>query len=133
MLAAIALCVCTGVIVKRSQLKYLWVTGVPLLWLAMVTTTAAWQKIFSDEPRIGFLAAANAMADKLAAGTLPAAQIPVAPNLIFNQRLDAMLAGFFAVLLWIIILDTLRVCYRVVNGKSVLPLSETPYVAVQAK
>ena len=103
------------------------------MWLAAVTTVAAWQKIFSTEPRIGFLAAANAMSDKLAAGTLPAAQIPVAPNLIFNQRLDAVLAGFFAVLLWIIILDTLRVCFRSVKGLSVLPSSETPYVAVQAK
>jgi len=71
------------------------------------------------------------MADKLAAGTLPAAQIPVAPGLIFNQRLDAVLAGFFAVLLWIIIADTLRVCWRVTQGLSVLPSAETPYVASQ--
>ena len=131
MLAAIALSVCTGTLVKRNKLKYIWVTGIPLLWLAMVTTVAAWQKIFSEEARIGFLAAANAMADKLAAGTLPAAQIPVAPGLIFNQRLDAVLAGFFAVLLWIIIADTLRVCWRVTQGLIVLPSAETPYVASQ--
>ena len=131
MLAAIALSVCTGTLVKRNKLRYIWVTGIPLLWLAMVTTVAAWQKIFSEEARIGFLAAANAMADKLAAGTLPAAQIPVAPGLIFNQRLDAVLAGFFAVLLWIIIADTLRVCWRVTQGLSVLPSAETPYVASQ--
>jgi carbon starvation protein len=70
------------------------------------------------------------MAEKLAAGTLPA-QVAVAPQLIFNQRLDAVLAGFFAVLLWIIIFDMLRICRRVVRGESVLPSAETPYVATR--
>ena len=71
------------------------------------------------------------MADKLAAGTLPAAQASVAPQLIFNQRLDALLAGFFTVVLWIIIADAVRVGWRVYQGKSVMPLAETPYVATQ--
>ena len=131
MLAAIALSICTGVIVKQGKLKYAWVTGLPLLWLAIVTTSAAWEKIFSTEVRIGFLAAADSMADKLAAGTLPAAQAAIAPQLIFNQRLDAVLAGFFCILLWIIIFDMLRICRRVVRGESVLPSAETPYVATQ--
>jgi len=100
-----------------------------LVWLATVTTTAAYEKIFSSQPRIGFLAAASAMADKLAAGTLPSAQVSVAPQLIFNQKLDAVLAGFFTVLLWVIILDTVRVCWRASSGAAVLPSSETPYVA----
>ncbi len=131
MLAAIALCVCTGIIVKQGKLKYAWVTAVPLAWLAIVTTTATWQKIFSDQVRIGFLAAANDMSTKLAAGTLPAAQAKVAPQLIFNQRLDAVLVTFFCVLLWIIIFDMIRVCWRATKGSSVLPLAETPYVPTQ--
>ncbi len=131
MLAAIALCVCTGIIVKQGKLKYAWVTAVPLAWLAIVTTTATWQKIFSDQVRIGFLAAANDMSTKLAAGTLPAAQAKVAPQLIFNQRLDAVLVTFFCVLLWIIIFDMIRVCWRATQGASVLPLAETPYVPTQ--
>jgi carbon starvation protein len=129
MLAAIALCVVTGIVVKQGKLKYAWVTGVPLAWLATVTTTAAYEKIFSPQPRIGFLAAANTMAEKLAAGTLPAAQVSVAPQLIFNQKLDAALAALFTVLLWVIILDMLRVCWRASYGVSVLPSSETPYIA----
>ena len=47
MLAGIALCVATGILVKQGKLRYAWVTGVPLAWLAIVTTTAAWQKIVS--------------------------------------------------------------------------------------
>src|SRR6476660_5131555 len=49
MLAAIALCVGTGILVKSGKLKYAWITAVPLLWLVIITTTAAWQKIFSDD------------------------------------------------------------------------------------
>ena len=128
MLAAIALCVVTGLIVKSGKLRYAWVGAVPLAWLAIVTTTAAWQKIVSTDPRMGFLAAANQLAEKLAAGALPDAQAAVAPQLIFNQRLDAVLALFFAVLLWVLIADTARVCWRVVKGRPVLPSVEADYV-----
>jgi len=127
MLAAIALSIVTGILVKQGKLKFAWVTGVPLAWLAIVTTTASWQKVFSTDPTIGFVAKANDLAEKLAAGTLPAKQAAVAPELIFNQRLDAVLTVFFAAVLWIVIIDMLRICARVANGKPVLPSSEAPY------
>ncbi|MBC7983988.1 MAG: carbon starvation protein A [Candidatus Obscuribacterales bacterium] len=127
MLAAIALSVATGVLVKQGKLRYAWVTGLPLAWLAVVTTTAAWQKLFSEDVRIGFLAGANDLANKLAAGTLPAKQAAVAPELIFNQRLDAVLTVFFVAVLWIVIFDMLRICARVMRGQPVLPSSEAPY------
>lgn len=127
MLAAIALCVATGILVKSGKLKYAWVTGVPLAWLAMVTTSAAWEKIFSPDLRVGFFAAADSLAEKLAAGALPPEKAAVAPQLIFNQRLDAWLTMFFMVMLWTIILDMLRVCARHLQGKKVPPLSESPH------
>ena len=115
----------------------MWVTGIPLAWLAIVTTTASWQKLVHDDPRVSFLKGANVLAEKLAAGTLTEAQAAVAPQLIFNQRLDAALTVFFVLILWIVIFDMLRTCYRVVNGKPVLPSSEAPYqsngVAVSAR
>ncbi len=129
MLAAIALCVVTGVLVKQGKLKYAWITALPLAWLAIVTTSAAYEKIFSSQPRVGFIAAADAMANKLMAGKLPTAQLSIASQLIFNQRLDAVLAAFFTLLLWIIILDTIRVCWRAYTKAPVLPCSETSYVA----
>jgi carbon starvation protein len=127
MLAAIALCVATGILVKSGKLKYAWVTGAPLLWLIVITSTAAWQKLTSDDVRIGFLANADDLAAKFAAGSLPAEKASVAPDLIFNLQLDAFLAVFFLALLWLIFLDMLRVCARYLLGKDVLPLSETPY------
>ncbi len=130
MLAAIALSVATAIIVKQGKLRYAWVTGAPLAWLAIITTTAAWQKIFAIEPRIGFIAGANDLAAKLAAGLLPAKQAAVAPQLIFNQQLDAVLTVFFAAVLWLIIADALRTCWRVANGRAVLPSTEAVYVPI---
>jgi carbon starvation protein len=126
-LAAIALCVATGILVKSGKLKHAWITGLPLAWLVLITSSAVWEKLASDDVRIGFLAAAHSLADKLAAGSLPPDKAAVAPSLIFNLQLDAALALFFVVLLWLIVLDMLRVCVRHLNGKPVPPLSEAPH------
>ncbi|HZV99682.1 MAG TPA: carbon starvation CstA family protein [Methylophilaceae bacterium] len=127
MLAAIALCVATGILFKSGRIRYAWVTGLPLLWLVTITTTAAWEKIASSDTRVGFFAAANDMAAKLAAGVLPPEKAAVAPQLIFNQHLDAWLTLFFVIVLWVVLFDMLRVCYRQLAGKSVLPLTEAPH------
>jgi len=127
MLAAIALSIATGILVKSGKARYAWVTLVPLAWLAVVTTTAAWQKITSPDVHIGLFAAADDLAAKLAAGTLPAARAAVAPQLIFNQRLDAWLAMLFTAILWFVILDMARICLRSLRGERVPASSETPY------
>jgi carbon starvation protein len=130
-LAAIALSVATGIFVKSGKLKYAWITALPLIWLTIITSSAAWEKITSPDVRIGFLAAANSLADKLAGGVLPPEKAAVAPALIFNQRLDAVLTLFFVCLLWLIVLDMLRVCARHLNGQPVPPLSEAPHQATR--
>jgi carbon starvation protein len=126
-LAAIALCVATGILVKSGRVKYVWITALPLAWLVTITTSAVWYKIMSPDVRIGFFAAANDLADKLAAGALSPERAAVAPQLIFNQRLDGWIALFFAVLLWVIVLDMLKVCYRHLAGKPCPPLTESPH------
>jgi carbon starvation protein len=124
MLAAIALCVGTGILVKSSKLKYAWITGLPLVWLVIVTSIAAWQKVFSDDIRVGFFAAADDLATKLVTGALPPEKAEVAPQLIFNQQLDAYLTMFFVAVLWIVIIDMLYIAYKSLAGKPVLPLTE---------
>ncbi len=131
MLAAIALCVATGILVKSGRLRYAWVTGFPLVWLVTITSTAAYQKVFSDDIRIGFFAAANDLSSKLANGLLSADKAAVAPQLIFNQQLDAYLTLFFVAMLWIVIINTLIVCMRHVAGKPVLISTEVPYIQTQ--
>jgi carbon starvation protein len=131
LLAGIALSVATGIIVKMGKARYAWVTGLPLTWLAIVCTTAALEKVFSPNPGIGFLAAANDLSAQLAAGTLPPDRVASAPQLILGQRIDAALALLFATLLWVVIIDMLRVSFRFVRGHSVLPLAESRYVVTR--
>ena len=126
MLAAIALSVGTGILIKSGKLKYAWVTGLPLAWLSIVTTVAAYEKIFSSDIRVGFMASANDLAAKLASGALPPEKAAVAPQLIFNQQLDTWLTAFFVIVLWVVIIDMLRVAYRYTHGLPTPPLAEAP-------
>ena len=102
-------------------------TLAPLARLAIVTTSAAWQKIVSADVHVGFLAAAADLAAKLAAGSLSAERAAVAPQLIFNQRLDAVLTALFTAILWFVILDMARVCVRRLRGLPLRSSSEAPY------
>jgi carbon starvation protein len=128
MLAGIALCVATTIIVKSGKLRYAWVTGAPLAWLLVVTTSAALEKLFSPELRIGFLAHARDLSDKLAGGSLPTDQAAKAPQLIFNDYLDAGLTALFLAVSWILAADTLRVCWAVVAKKPHPPSSESAHI-----
>ncbi len=131
MLASIALSIATGIIIKNGKAIYSLVTGLPLAWLAIVTTTAAWQKIFSEDPKLGFFAGANDLAEKLASGALPADRAAVAPTLIFNQNLDGWLTVFFTLMLWFVILDMLRIAFYRLTGRPVPATSEAPYTKSQ--
>jgi len=127
MLAAIALCVGTGILFKSGKFNFAWVTGLPLIWLIVITSTAAWEKITSTDIRVGFFAAANDMSTKLSAGTLSPEKAVVAPQLIFNQQLDAWLTMFFVAMLWVVVLDMLRLVVRSYFGKAALHSSEVAY------
>ncbi|HVW70480.1 MAG TPA: carbon starvation CstA family protein [Steroidobacteraceae bacterium] len=127
MLAAIALSVATGILIKKGKPAYALVTGGPLAWLALITTAAAWQKVVSPDPKLGFFSAASDLAAKLANGVLPPEKAAVAPQLIFNQRLDAWLTVLFTAILWFVILDMLRLVLRRLRGLPTPETSEAPY------
>ena len=110
MLAGIALCVATTILVKTGKAKYLWITATPLAWLLVVTSTAAFEKLLSPELRIGFLAHAKDLSDRLASGSLSADMAAKAPRLIFNDYLDAGLTILFVTVSWILVFETVRVC-----------------------
>ena len=113
MLAAIALCVATTILVKSGKARYAWVTALPLTWLVIMTSWAALEKLFSPELRVGFIAKANELSTQLASGALPP---------------DAVLTIVFLVTTWVLVLDTLRISYRVLRGRKHPPLSEAPHV-----
>jgi len=129
MLASIALAVATGTLVRSGKVRFAWVTGLPLAWLAFITTWAAGEKLFSDDPRVGFLSAARDLAGKLASGVLPPEKAAVAPQLIFNQQLDAVLTTLFVGVLWTVIAAMLLGVRRHLAGTCTRASSEAPYQA----
>jgi carbon starvation protein len=120
LLAAVALCVGTTILVKMHGARYMWVTCVPLVWLVVVCFVAGWQKIFSPLPDLGFLA----QADRLAAGP----QTSTTAALIFNARLDAAVTGIFLLLVSTILIDSIRVWIGILGGTSKAKTTETPFV-----
>ena len=129
LLAAVALCVGTTVIIKMGKAKYAPITITPLVWLAIITMTAGYQKIFSADPRIGFLARANLYETTLAAGNLPPgiASASVAQRFILNDRIDTAVTAFFMVSVIIIIAASMREWYKVVSGRMPAVSSEHPF------
>ena len=128
LLAAVALCVATTILIKMYRARYLWITAVPLLWLIIVTFTAAYQKILSPLPNIGFLAHAEGLAAKLASGALTPAQIGETRQLIFNDRLDAAVCGMFLMLVATILVDSLRIWAGLLRGTRDAKVDEAPFV-----
>ncbi len=122
LLAAVALCVATTVLVKMGRQRYLWVPVVPLVWLAAATLSAGWQKVFSPDPKLGFLAHAESLANSTA---------PTAQRMIFNDRLDAGLALFFMSIVLIVILASAREWWMVIAGRKAPVVHEAPYVESQ--
>jgi carbon starvation protein len=125
LLAAVALCVGTTLIIKSGKGRYAWVTLLPLVALLLVTLTAGWQKIFAADPRLGFLSHARDIASKIAAG----AQDPaVGARMIFNDRLDAFLAGLFMATVVALVVASAREWLAVRGGRKPAATKEALYV-----
>jgi len=114
MLAGIALLLCTSVLVKMKRERYVWVTLVPTVWLLITTLTAGAQKIFSSDPRIGFVALARRFSDAAAQGTVlaPAKSIAEMQRVAFNNYLDAVVCAIFVLLVLAMCVYTVKICMQ---------------------
>ncbi|WP_405612556.1 carbon starvation protein A [Streptomyces sp. NBC_01511] len=130
LLAAVALAVCTTLLVKSGRLKWAWVTGVPLAWDAAVTLTASWQKIFSDDPKVGFFTQRDVYQAGIDKGEVipPAKTMDDMHTVVTNSTVDGVLSALFAFLIIVVIADAARVCYKAIRHPESVKLSETPYV-----
>ncbi|NUQ21383.1 MAG: carbon starvation protein A, partial [Gemmatimonadaceae bacterium] len=127
LLAAVALCVGTTVIIRMGRGRWAWTTLVPLSWLVIVTLTAGWQKLFSPDPALGFLAKANALGRGMAAGILPTGRTAAeVQRMIFNERLDAAVAAFFLFSVVVIFADSTRSWISLWRGGAPARSTETP-------
>jgi carbon starvation protein len=130
LLAAVALAVCTTLLVKSGRLKWAWITGIPLVWDATVTLTASWQKVFSSDPRVGFFKQRSVYQDGIDRGELiaPAKSMDDMHTIVTNSTVDGVLTAALALLIVIVIADATRVCVRHVRRPALSTLSESPYV-----
>jgi carbon starvation protein len=128
LLAAIAFCVGTTVLLKSNGTRYVWITVAPLAWLVTVTFTAGLEKIFSTEPRIGFLAHATTLESAIQTGKIGVAKLAETRAVIFNERLDAVVCAAFLLMVAIIVLDSIRVWFGLLRGTRENVSSETPFV-----
>jgi carbon starvation protein len=112
-----------------GKARYAWVTLVPLAWLATVTLTAGWQKIFSADPRLGFLSHAGVVTAKVAAGVLPTGvqTLADARRLILNDYIDAAVAGFFLLSVLVILLASAHEWFTVLTGRKIATSTEIPF------
>jgi carbon starvation protein len=120
LLASVALCVATTIIIKMHRAKYALVTLGPLAWLVTVTFTASWHKVFDPDPRIGFLAQARQIAAAGGNG-----------RLVFNNRLDAVVTIALVTMVALILLESARQWLGILRGSREARLKEAPFVITQ--
>jgi carbon starvation protein len=120
LLATVALCVATTIIIKLHRTRYAAVTLIPLMWLVAVTFTASWHKLFDPNPGIGFLAQTRA----LASGPATAATA----RLIFNDRLDAAVTAALIVMVAMVLIESVRKWIGVLTGREEARVKESPFV-----
>ena len=125
----IAFCLGTTLLLKMGKRRHLWITLVPLAFLISVTFSAGWMKIFSPDPRLGFLAGAQALAQKAAEGKMDA---HLASTLIFNQRLDAAVTAALLLGVLVIVTGSAHAWLQIVRGTKPIALRESPFVELEA-
>ena len=134
MLAAVALVLATTVLFKMKRQRFAWVTLLPACWLVVCTMTAGLMKIFSSDPKIGFLAHADRFATALAAGEVlaPAKSLADMSRIVWNDRIDAALCGLFVLVVLSIVIFGIRACIRA-YGTPRWSAAEVPPLAVPAE
>jgi carbon starvation protein len=128
LLAAVALTLCVTLLVKHGKAKWLWVPGIGLVWDLITTMTASWQKVFSDNPAIGYFAQASRYREARDAGELlaPATDADAMDQVIYNSMQNGILQATFAVLVIVIVVCALLTCIRGLRAGG-LPTTEVPH------
>jgi carbon starvation protein len=129
LLAVVALCLATTVLIKMEKKKFVWVTLLPMVWLICVTFTAGIEKIFSNDSKIGFLKDAQKLTSQLLSGAIAADKIAETHQKIFNDYLDIGVAGIFLILVSAILFTSMARWIQLWKSqKSSMDLREEPPV-----
>src|SRR3989441_859121 len=131
LLSVVALCLGTTLLIKMHKSRYLFVTVLPLCFMCAVTFSAGYLKVFSQDPKLGFLSGAQSLLREAARIADPAK----AANLVRQAgvwRLDALVALFFLVLVLAIVLGSARQWWQLIRGTRRVILHESKFVPISA-
>ncbi|ENU43129.1 MULTISPECIES: carbon starvation CstA family protein [Acinetobacter] len=120
MLASMALILGTVILFKMKKEKYVWVTIIPTIFLFVTCMTAGWQKIFHENPKIGFLAQAHKFSDAIARGEIikPAKTIAEMQNIVMSNQINAALCGFFMIVSIVMIIASIGIVRRALASRT---------------
>ncbi|MEQ1451849.1 carbon starvation CstA family protein [Acinetobacter seifertii] len=129
MLASMALILGTVILFKMKKEKYVWVTIIPTIFLFVTCMTAGWQKIFHENPKIGFLAQAHKFSDAIARGEIikPAKTIAEMQNIVMSNQINAALCGFFMIVSIVMIIASIGIVRRALASR-IPTVNEAPAV-----
>jgi carbon starvation protein len=127
LLSVVALCLGTTLLIKMHKAKYLFVTLVPLCFMCAVTFSAGYLKVFSADPRLGFLSGARSLLQEATRLADPAKAAELARQ-AGVWRFDALVAVSFLVLVLMIVLGSARQWWRLLRGSKPVILYESEFV-----
>jgi carbon starvation protein len=129
LLSVIALCLCTTILIKMQKTRYLFITVVPLCFMCAVTFSAGYLKVFSADPRLGFLSGAQLLASE-AAGTVDPTKASELMRQATVWQFDAAVAGFFLLLVFLIVIGSASQWWQLIRGTKPVVLRESEFVPI---
>jgi carbon starvation protein len=129
LLSVIALCLATTLLIKMKKTRYVFVTLMPLAFMVVVTFSAGYLKIFSPDPKLGFLSGADWLGQQ-AAGLPDVEKAQALVRQAAVWRLNAAVAGFFLLLVTLIVVGSARQWYQLIRGRKPAVLTEAEFIPV---
>ncbi|HME88685.1 MAG TPA: carbon starvation CstA family protein [Chthoniobacterales bacterium] len=127
LLSVIALCLCTTVLIKMEKTRFVFITLAPLLFMCAVTFSAGYLKIFSADPKLGFLSGAQSLVEQ-------ASSDPTKVQELLRQahvwQFDAIVAGFFMLFVFLIVVGSAAQWWQLIRGTKRVVLRESEFVPV---
>jgi carbon starvation protein len=129
LLSVIALCLCTTILIKMQKTRYLLITLLPLCFMCAVTFSAGYLKIFSTDPKLGFLSGAQSLARE-AIGSVDQTKASELMRQATVWRFDAVVAGSFMVFVFLIVVGSATQWWQLIGGTKPVVLRESEFVPV---
>jgi carbon starvation protein len=129
LLSVIALCLCTTILIKMGKTRYVFITLAPLLFMCSVTFSAGYLKVFSADPKLGFLSGAESLAAQAVAIVDPAKAHELLRQ-AWVWKIDAVVAGFFMLFVFLIVIGSAAQWWQLIRGTKPVVLRENEFVPV---